>query len=188
MQELPDYGEHTAKPKDGEDFSRRLNALVEEARQYEMEVIDAEQKLKDAKSRLRSVVEDALPSMMQDAGMSTFTTLDGQLVLTLKEDIQNSVPADRRNEAWDWLEKHGHGDIIKRNVVAAFGINDSEIAEKCASLIQQTFGRSAAVDRKVEPSTLKALLRDYIEKGKSIPRDMFGVREVKKVQIKSKSK
>lgn len=186
MEQVPDYGEHSAE-KVGispEEVFPKLNALVAEAHEAEEEINDLTEKLKTAQSRHRAIVEDALPAMMNTAGVKTFETATG-LKITLKDKVATSIPAPRREEAWDWLEKNGHSDILKREVTVAFGVTEGEKAKELAKKLAADLMRSVNVERKAEPATLGSLIRKAIEAGRcTFPRDLFGIRELKVAEIK----
>ena len=162
-----------------------LQGLVDEAQGYEREIAEAEEKVKKAKDKLRAIVEDAMPKMMKKAGLDEFTTSTG-LKVKRRNKIENSIPAARRNEAWDWLETNGHGDILKREVTIAFGIKEGDMAKTVAAALAKEHARSVSCDRWAEPATVKSLLTRMIEDQKSVPRDLFGVREFEVAEFKKK--
>ncbi|MCC6425660.1 MAG: hypothetical protein IT435_02445 [Phycisphaerales bacterium] len=187
-QSLDDYGEYAQKQVTPlKEAMIGLNALVTEAQGYEREIAEAEEKAKAAKDKLRAVVMDALPKAMKAAGLTEFTTEQG-LVVRHRDKIENSIPANRRNDAWDWLEKNGHADIVKREVTIAFGVKEAKAAQECAEALAKAHMRSVACERWAEPATVKALLTRLIEERKSVPRDIFGVREFAIAEFKEAKK
>lgn len=183
--EVPDYGQYAVQGETIANAGETLNALVREAQGYEREIVEAEEALKKAKDKLRAVVQDALPKAMKEAGLPEFTTESG-ITVKVKDKIENSIPAARREEAWDWLEQNGHSDILKREVTVAFGVTEGELAKQVAMTLQQEHNRSVLCQRKAEPATVKALLARLIEDKKSVPRDLFGVRELTVAEFKTK--
>jgi len=184
-QEVPDYGDYSKQGETIANAGAVLNALVSEAQGYEREIAEAEDTLKKAKDRLRAVVQDALPKAMKEAGLSEFTT-DSGIVVKVREKIENSIPAARRNEAWDWLEQNGHSDILKREVTIAFNLNERELAQQVVNDLMNEYQRSVKCERWAEPATVKSLLSRLIEDKKSVPRDLFGVRELTVAEFKTK--
>lgn len=184
-QEVPDYGDYAKQGETIANAGAVLNALVSEAQGYEKEIAEAEESLKKAKDRLRAVVQDALPKAMKEAGLNEFTTESG-IVVKVREKIENSIPAARRNEAWDWLEKNGHADILKREVTIAFNLSEGELAQQVARQLMEEHNRSVQCERWAEPATVKSLLSRLIDEKKSVPRDLFGVRELTIAEFKTK--
>ncbi|GEM_PF-946241 len=166
-----------------------LKSLVDEAQQYEREIVEAEELLKAKKDRLRAVVETALPTAMRSAGMNTGDSIKvGEVEVTLRDKIENSIPADRRQEAMDWLEANGHSDIVKRTVSIAFAVGETELAAKTKAELEKAHGRTVICERKAEPATVKSILTQLIVAQKSVPRDLFGVREFSVAAFKNKKK
>ena len=85
-----------------------------------------------------------------------------------------SIPKAREEEAFDWLRKNGLGDLIKNMVTVSFGRNEDNKAADFAVLAQGQ-GYQPSQKLKVEPMTLKALVRERLESGKEMPTDLFNV-------------
>jgi hypothetical protein len=66
------------------------------------------------------------------------------------------------------------GDLIKNEVTVSFGRNEDNKAIAYANLAAEN-GYQPAQKLKVEPMTLKALVRERIEAGKDMPSDLFNV-------------
>ena len=80
----------------------------------------------------------------------------------------------QRKEAFKWLRDNGLGDLIKNEVTVAFGRNEDNKASNYATLAQGQ-GYEPVQKLKVEPMTLKALVRERIEAGQDMPSDLFNV-------------
>lgn len=151
---------------------RTVSELVHRMHQLENEVADLDMMLSARKKDLRQVSDDLLPSAMMEAGVSLFGTPDG-LNVSIKAFYEGSIPVGNRDEAHAWLRDHGHADLIKHTLKAAFGKGEEELAlavrramEKEGALVQD--------QEAVHPQTLKAFLREQIEGGASLPLDLFG--------------
>lgn len=59
-----------------------------------------------------------VPSKMEEAGEES-KTISGIGRITLQADVFASIPAPMRDQAYEWLDEHGHGDIIKPTVNAS---------------------------------------------------------------------
>jgi len=180
-----DYGDDAPKAMTPEEAFPKINAMFREAMDAEKAVAQAEEELKKQKARLRGIVEDALPKLMEECGVSSFTTKDG-IVINVKEKIENSIPAPRRNEAWDWLTENGHADVLKREVTVAFGVTEGAVADELAKRLGKELARSVFVERRAEPATVKSIITARLEAGKAVPMDLFGVRRFKIAEFKIK--
>jgi hypothetical protein len=141
-----------------------------------------EQRAKDIAAELRQVQEIDLPLAMAEVGMQAFTLETGEKI-TIKSDVYASVPKERREEAWNWLDGHGFGDLIKTTVETKFGKGELEQARGLVGELMEK-GLHPALEQGVHPSTLRAWLREQLAEGKNVPLDLFGAREVTKSIIK----
>jgi hypothetical protein len=89
------------------------------------------------------------------------------------------------DEAFNWLRDNGHGDLIKNNVTLTFGRSEDAIAKQLVDELQQK-GHNVKQAEKVEPMTLKAFVKEQIQKGKNVPSDLFGVYIANKTKITTK--
>jgi hypothetical protein len=162
-----------------------LQKIVDEAQMRERNIVELEEKLKFEKKCLKGIVEDVLPRALKDAGFGEvgFPLADGTLV-KVNSKVECHVLADRREEAWDWLEANGQGDILKREVTIPFLVKEGEDAKKLQTELQNKYLRSVSCDRRAEPSTLKATLVKMMERQSTtegavvVPRELFGIREM----------
>ena len=180
-----DYGDDTPQAMSPEEAFPRINAMFREAMDAEKAVAEAEDELKKQKARLRGIVEDAMPKLMEECGVTSFTTQDG-IVINVRKKTETSIPAPRRNEAWDWLTENGHADVLKREVTVAFGVTEGERADELAKRLGQELARSVFVERRAEPATVKSIISARLEAGRTVPMDLFGVRQYKIAEFKIK--
>lgn len=164
----------------GDDQLKVISSLVEKERTLGREVDDLEAKLKDKKAELRRVQEVDLPEAMDEAGTSHFTTTDGYVV-QVETGVAASIPAKYREQAHRWLEEHGLGDLIKRDVTVKVG-RDEEGYETLVSDLSQ-HGLTYEVKEGVHPQTLKAQVKRLLEQGQNVPADWFGIFEYRKAKV-----
>jgi hypothetical protein len=153
-------------------------ALVEADRNVDV----AELELKKAKEHARTLREETLPMAMQELGLSDVKLATGEKIV-VKQDVYLAVPAERKEEAWAWLEDHGFGGLIKTEVKAAFGRGEVDAALGVLSGLRAE-GVDAVLKRDVHAQTLKAWAREQIAAGADLPMDLFGARPVWTTQIK----
>jgi hypothetical protein len=163
----------------------RVAELTYQQSLLEEEVTTMEILLKDKKRKLTDIEQRELPEAMDKVGLSEFKTKNGTKV-SVRPFYNASIPADRKDEALDWLEVNDHGGIIKTTVATSFGKGEHEFAK---AFLQFARGfNEHPVDpemtRGVHAQTLKAFVREMMEKGASIPLDMFGVHMGRKAVIK----
>ena len=85
-----------------------------------------------------------------------------------------NISLKNREAAYSWLRSNGLGDIIKNEITVSFGRDEDNKATTYVNLARGQ-GYQPTQKLKVEPMTLKALVRERIENGKSVPTDIFNV-------------
>ena len=129
--------------------------------------------LKQEEEEARRLSEEVIPTLMQQAGVSSIKLEDGSAV-EVSPYYYAKIPEDKKHEAFAWLRDNNHGDLIKNNVSVAFGKGeDSKAAELKATLEKQ----GLVVDQKqdIHWQTLRGFVREQMEKNKNIPSEMFGL-------------
>lgn len=155
------------------DTMKRLSQLAQQAGELEEEIGALETEQKILKKRLRTILEKEIPSLMEDAGCEDFTTTSG-LKITLKDVVRAAIPVSSRPEAYAWLQENGHGAIIKRTVAVGFAVDEESDAAQLEKILRSQY-TNVRQEQKVEPSTLRAFVREQLEEGGELPLDLFGV-------------
>ena len=150
-----------------------LSAQVSKLKDLEDELTSREDQLKKLKKNIELISGEVIPTMMQEMNISTLKLADGSAV-EVKPIYGASITVDKKEEAFNWLRKNGLGDLIKNEVTVSFGRNEDNKAADYAVLAQGK-GYQPTQKLKVEPMTLKALVRERIEKGLDMPTDLFNV-------------
>ncbi len=151
----------------------------------ERDVADAEDALSAAKDALRQVKEVDLPEAMKEAGVKTFTTVDGAVV-TCKNEVQVNITEANRPAAFQWLIDNGFGGLLKLDVEIHFDRGDRDKAEKLAAQLSKK-GIDTVVKQNVHPQTLKSFAKERIADTESdivFPLDLFGARPYSVSSIK----
>ena len=153
--------------------AKSLSDQVLKLRNLEDKIALAENNLKKLQEEADILSGDVIPTMMQEMNISTLKLADGSAV-EVKPIYGASISAERKEEAFNWLRKNGLGDLIKNEVTVSFGRNEDNKAIAYANLAAEN-GYQPSQKLKVEPMTLKALVRERIEAGKDMPSDLFNV-------------
>lgn len=153
--------------------AKSLSDQVLKLRNLEDKIVLAENNLKKLQEEADILSGDVIPTMMQEMNISTLKLADGSAV-EVKPIYGASISAERKEEAFNWLRTNGLGDLIKNEVTVSFGRNEDNKAIAYANLAAE-HGYQPSQKLKVEPMTLKALVRERIEAGKDMPSDLFNV-------------
>ena len=150
-----------------------LAEQVVKLQKLEEELLVKEAEAKELKRKVDLVSSEVIPTMMQEMNISTLKFADGTSV-EVKPVYGASIPADKKEDAYTWLRENGLGDLIKNEVTVAFGRSEDNKAQQYAVLAQGQ-GYEPVQKLKVEPMTLKALVRERIENGLDMPSDLFNL-------------
>jgi hypothetical protein len=179
-----DFEQDQRKDLDSVNESNKLSDQVVKLTNLEDELANKEMELKELKRKVELVSGEVIPTMMQEMNISTLKLADGSSV-EVKPRYGASILIAKREEAFKWLRDNGLGDLIKNEVTVAFGRNEDTRASDYANLAQGQ-GYEPIQKLKVEPMTLKALVRERIESGKEIPTELFNVFVGNQTKIKRK--
>ena len=153
--------------------AKNLSDQVVKLKQLEDEYSTKEKELKELKRKVELVSGEVIPTMMQEMNISTLKLADGSSV-EVKPVYGASIPIAKREEAFKWLRDNDLGDLIKNEVTVAFGRGEDNKAADYATLAQGQ-GFEPVQKLKVEPMTLKALVRERLEAGQEMPSDLFNL-------------
>lgn len=165
------------------DKGKTLSNLVRQLRNLEDQIADSETHIKALKVEKHKLSTELIPSLMAEMGTERID-VDG-VAVTVKPIVHASIPEDRREEAFRWLRQNGHEDIIKNDVVLSFGKGqDNVVKSLIADLGNRGFDPAHKVH--VHPMTLKAFVREQMEKGSAIDLDLFGAYVLNTAEIRRK--
>lgn len=158
-------------------------ALAKRAKELEKEIEEMDTVLTERKDQLRKMMEETIPAKLQELGMREFKMMDGSTI-TIKAFYGASIKEEKRAEAFEWLRDNGYDDIIKNVVSVRFGRNEDGL---CAKLIDSLREQNYPVEQmqKIEPQTLKAWVKEMVERGVEFPTETFGFFAGQKATIKS---
>ena len=142
----------------------------------------SEDNLKDLKKEHQRISGEVIPTMMSEMGLSELKLQDGSH-LKVSTSYRATITEANKEAAFNWLRDNGLGDIIKNEISVSFGRNEDNKAADYAELAKGQ-GFQPTQKMKVEPMTLKALVRERIEAGKEMPTEIFGVFSENKTTIK----
>jgi hypothetical protein len=168
-----DFEKDQREDLDGANDAKKLSDQVVKLQELEAELLVKEQELKEVKRKHELVSSEVIPTMMQEMNISTLKLSDGTSV-EVKPVYGASIPINKKEEAYKWLRENDLGDLIKNEVTVAFGRSEDNKAQQYAVLAQGQ-GYEPVQKLKVEPMTLKALVRERIEAGLDMPSDLFNL-------------
>ena len=163
---------------------KSLADQVKTLRDLEDQVKTDEELLKDKKKELERLSGEVIPTLLSEMGISSLKLADGSAV-DVKPYYAANISLKNREAAYNWLRSNGLGDIIKNEITVSFGRDEDNKATTYVNLAKGQ-GYQPTQKLKVEPMTLKALVRERIENGKEMPSDIFNVFVGNRTTIKRK--
>ena len=164
-----------------EAFKNKVTGMVREHRQLEQRVTDLNDQIGKLKKRIMELETRDIPDALAQAGLREFTTLEGLKVST--KFVVGGIPAERKEEAFEWLDQHGASSIIKRGVAVKFDKGSEQAAEQAAQQLRQ-LGLDPKLTLEIHPQTWMSFAREQIGKGVLLPLNEWGVFHGEKAVIK----
>ena len=162
----------------------KLGHKIKEMQTIQKDIEQNEEYLKQRKKDLEQISGEAIPTMLTEMGLSYLKLADGSSV-EVKTNYSATITQANKEKAFNWLRENDLGDIIKNELTVSFGRNEDNKAAEYAELAKGQ-GYQPTQKLKVEPMTLKALVRERIEGGKPLPTEIFNVFIGNKTTIKRK--
>ena len=157
---------------------------VETLESLNKDIETTEEKIKNLKKKADHISAEIIPTMMSEMGLSFLRLSDGSS-LEVKTNYSANITQANKEKAFNWLRENNLGDIIKNEISVSFGRNEDTKAADYAELAKGN-GFQPTQKLKVEPMTLKALVRERIEAGKEMPTELFSIFVGNKTNIKRK--
>ena len=169
------------------DKTTNINKLADkikemQAKQTQLEL--QEDSVKKTKKDIEHLSGEVIPTMLSEMGLSFLKLQDGSSI-EVKTNYSATITQANKEKAFNWLRENGLGDIIKNEISVSFGRNEDNKAADYAELAKGQ-GLEPQQKLKVEPMTLKALVRERMEAGKEMPTELFNIYVGNKTTIKRK--
>jgi hypothetical protein len=147
-------------------------SLARDIRSTEEVISDLEEVLKTTKAKLLKITDEELPALMEEMGISSLTLDDGSVVKVTRT-YGGSILVENRPKAYEWLREHGYDDIIKNTVMCQFGRGEDDRAKGFAEFAAEN-GFAPEQKTEIHSQTLRAFVKERIEKGDAFPMELFG--------------
>ena len=169
------------------DKTTNINKLadkIKDMQSLQNQLATQEDQIKKLKKDIEYISGEVIPTMLSEMGLSLLKLQDGSSV-EVKTNYSATITQANKEAAFNWLRENGLGDIIKNEISVSFGRNEDNKAADYAELAKGQ-GLEPQQKLKVEPMTLKALVRERMEAGKEMPTELFNIYVGNKTTIKRK--
>ena len=161
-----------------------LSVEIEKLQSIHKNLEQKEKEMKELKEDEKIQSGIIIPQIMERMNLSTLKLKDGSEV-SVKQIYGDSIKADKKAEAINWLRENDLGDIVKNEITVAFGRNEDNKAQQYATLAR---GQGYEPQQKVavHASTLRLVLEERHKKGGQIPEEFFHTFEGAQTKLKGK--
>ena len=161
----------------------KIGAVANDIADTDKEISDIEKQLKKKKDYKKHLSENVLPNLFAEVGLAELKLADGRLI-KVGNYYGASIKEDKKLAAFTWLRNNGFGDMIKNQVSCSFGRNEDEKARGLIDTLNEQ-GYQSSQREWVEPSTLRAFIREQHEAGRQLPMNLLGAYVGQKTTIKN---
>jgi len=166
---------------------KEIIELAEAAEQLQSKITLGEQIIKEEKTKLRHILEQTIPDMFTEVGISSVDLTSGDHVgmkqlfsvaMPAAGAIFKAKPADKKklvqrlNGCIRWLRKHKGAALIKSQVMVEFNAGEDKIAKAIFAELRKRKLHPIS-SKTVHPQTLKAFLREKWNADVDIPVELF---------------
>ena len=169
------------------DRTTNINKLADKIKELQAQQEQLQQQedaIKQKKKDIEYLSGEVIPRMLSEMGLSFLKLQDGSSV-EVKTNYSATITQANKEAAFNWLRENGLSDIIKNEISVSFGRNEDNKAADYAELAKGQ-GLEPRQKLKVEPMTLKALVRERMDAGKEMPTELFNIYVGNKTTIKRK--
>ena len=163
-------------------ISEKLFKKWTTAQDLQAQISQLEDQAANLKEALRKLCEEEMPELFSEAGVAGIILPNG-VTVQVDTSIHCGIPAERKEDAFEWLKNNNHGDLIKNEFTVKFGRKEDNLVGDFRALAEK-LGLKFDNKQKVEPMTLKAFVKEQMKSGNPLPQDLFGVFVRRVVNIK----
>lgn len=152
-----------------------VGKLVEKALLAKEEIDRIQLMMDEAVSSYKQIIEVRLPEAMDAVGCSKFRHDKSGFTVSVVQQLATAIAKTNQKKAFKWLELNDHGDLIKNEISIRLPRGDNDLSKDILDSLINGFGIVADNKPSVHPQTLKAWVKEQLEKGVDVPKDLFGI-------------
>lgn len=160
-----------------------LTDLATELERVDAEIIEAEVQLSNLKQNRKTIAEEHLPQLMEQAGIDSLKLASGKKI-EIKEFVDAKIKDP--NVAFQWLRETNNDSIIKNEISVSLGRGDDALAQEIISTLKEKHDIEANVRVGIHNMTLKSFCRDALdnpELAETLPKEAFGIYQGKRAKV-----
>jgi hypothetical protein len=160
----------------------RVSTLAQRQVDLESEIDNLLYQLSERQKELDQVRDKDLPDLLLGMGLSELKLKNGEKI-SVDKMVFASIKGENKEDCLSWLDENGFGSIIKYKLEVDAGKGGTDQIKKIIKLAKQ-LGIKAESKNDVHPSTLKAFVKEQLDKMSNFPVDLFSVHIINRTKIK----
>ena len=161
--------------------TKEVVTLVKELLNTKKAIDTKEDELKSLKKKAESISSEQIPNLMTEMQIEGLKTPHGSIEVIQK--YRAYISKANQPKAYGWLRKEGHGDIIKTELSASFGMGEDDKAQSLLADLRSK-GVNPNLKEGIHHATLSKWVEEMRSKGIDIPDELFGVYIANETKIK----
>jgi hypothetical protein len=158
-----------------------VSLLAQQQVELENQINGIEDDLKELRKDLFKLSTQTIPERMKEIGIKSLEMDTGERLSVVKN-VTASITAKNKELAHKWLVEYGHGDLIKHTVTTKFSRGEEDVAKEFVNKLNEQ-GLNYDVKQAVHAMTLKAFVKEQLEKGNELDMELLGVFEYEVTKI-----
>jgi len=156
--------------------------LIDKLKHKKEKFKELEERLKVLKDEINQLSQIKIPDLFDTIGLSTLKMKTGESV-EVNRSYAATITKANQDQCFSWLIDNGHGGIIKREVVISLQKGDNETFKELEGYLKDR-GHTYSPKETVHYQTLKAFVKEQMEKGSDIPQDKFKIFPLRETKLK----
>lgn len=172
-----------AEPQPRDIQMSELTQLAKDLEDIEATISEAELKLSTLKQTRKTIAEEHLPQLMEQAGIETLKLTSGK-----KISVHDFVDARIKDPdiAFNWLRETNNESIIKNQLTVTLSRGEDAKAQEIVNKLKREYDIDTDQKITVHNMTLKSFCKDALdnpELAETLPKEAFGIYQGKRAKI-----
>lgn len=178
-------------PVDDDQAQSDLWAEVEKVRQSKSRLKAMTEETKSIQTMIDRTLRETIPEMMTAQGLKEVSGEEWKVKLA--EKVEASLPSppnkrstpeslERREGMLQWIDDHGYGHLINRELRVAFDLDQAELAQQVIDDLKAE-GLEVQDSKTIHWARLNSLVKQLRDENIDVPNKLFGLREFTEAKI-----
>ena len=178
-----DYGDDTGAKPVGDNLMKALMDCADRQEKLEADIAKLTEELESKTSDLRQISGKEIPDLLN--GITGSLLLEDGRTIEVTSKWRASIAGEKAGSACEYLDEHGHGDLVKREFVISFNKADEAWAKKFErDLKRRKKPLACKTKHTVHSRTLEAWVNEQMSNGVDLPKDIFGMHHQRTAKVK----